>query len=128
MPQLNNVILTDSDGIDHTFTPNNISGGVATLVESTGVPIGDKRISVSSVQTAQGRRKMTIKLAVPVVQDAVVNGVSRPTVVRTAYADLTMTFDPTSSKKERLDVTRMLADLSIEGMMNAVVGDLQGLY
>nr|QDH88675.1 MAG: hypothetical protein H1Bulk304066_000002 [Leviviridae sp.] len=105
MPQLNNAVLKDgaTTPANHTFTPDNISGGVATLIESTGVPIGDKRLTVSLVQTSAGRRKVTMKLTIPVVQDATVNGVTRPTVVRTAYADLTFSYDGSSSLQERKD-------------------------
>lgn len=128
MPQLTSAVLKDSANADHTFTPNNVSGGVATLVESTGVPIGDKRISIGQNQTAQGRRKVTVKLAVPAVQDAVVNGVSRPTVVRTAYADITFSFDGSSSATERKDALAYIKSLMANPMFISAAGDLEGIY
>jgi hypothetical protein len=128
MPNLSAAVLKDSANADHTFTPNDIQGGVATLVESTGVPIGDKRLTISRNQTAQGRRKVTMKLAIPKIEDAVVNGVSRPGVTRAAYADITMTFDPASTSVERRDVLAFVRTLMGNGMIDSVVGDLQGLY
>lgn len=101
MPQLAPIVFTDDQGDSHTFTPNGMSNGVATLVQSTGVPIGNKRLTVASTQTQTGKLKTSIKLAVPVVQDVVSAGISKPTVVRTAYVDIVFTFDNTSSDMER---------------------------
>lgn len=128
MPQLTTVVLKDNANADHTFTPNNVQGGVATLVESTGVPIGDKRITIGQNQTAQGRRKVTVKIAIPAIQDAVVNGVTRPTVVRAAYADLTFSFDGSSSTSERKDALAYIKSLMANTMFISAAGDLEGIY
>ena len=128
MPQLSTTVLKDSADVDHNFTPDGIQGNVATLVESTGVPIGNKALSISLAKTANGRRKVTVKLAMPVIQDAVVSGVSRPTVVRAAYADLTLSFDPTSSTVERKDVIALVKSLLGTAMFDDVAADLQQLY
>jgi hypothetical protein len=128
MPQLTNVVLKDNANADHTFTPNDIQGGVASLVETTGVPLGDKRITISLTQTSQGRRKVTTKLSIPVVQDAVVAGVTKPTIVRTAYAELTLSFDSSSSAVERKDVISYIKSLMANAMYVSTAGDLQGIY
>lgn len=128
MPQLTPVVLKDSLDADHTFIPTEVAGGVAVLVESNGIPLGDRRLTLSKSQTANGRRKVTVKLSVPVVQDQVLNGVSRPTVVRTAYADLTFTYDSSSSKKERTDLAYHIGVLMSRPLFEGVNGDLQGLY
>jgi len=130
MPQLNNAVLKDgaTTPANHTFTPDNISGGVATLIESTGVPIGDKRLTVSLVQTSAGRRKVTMKLTIPVVQDATVNGVTRPTVVRTAYADLTFSYDGSSSLQERKDTRAYIVSALADAMLLQVNDSLSALY
>lgn len=51
MPQLQNVILTDRTPVtpvNLTFVPRNIdANGVATVVNNAGVPIGEKRCTVS---------------------------------------------------------------------------------
>jgi hypothetical protein len=128
MPQLNEMVLKDHSAVDHHYIPNNISGGVATLVESTGTPIGDKRLTISSTTASTGRRKVTMKLALPVVQDAVVSGVSRPTVVRTAYANIELTFDPSSNTAERQDAASLVASLMANNLVLSAIGALSGLY
>lgn len=133
MPQLQNVVLKDrkSTPVDHTFTPRDIRDGVGTVIETSGVPVGNSRLSVSLVQTASsGRYKATVKLAVPVVATEVVNGVSSPVVQRTAYADLVFTFEATSSEAERNDIVGMLADAlaPAKTLVNDAVVKLQGVY
>jgi hypothetical protein len=101
------------------------------VIETTGVPVGNSRLSVSLSQTASsGRYKATVKLAVPVVATQVVNGVSTPVVQRTAYADLQFTFDATSSEAERNDIVGMLADAlgTSKTLVNDLVVKLQGVY
>lgn len=114
MPQLDTLVLKDHLGADVTFEPGDVTNGVATTVSSTGVPVGDKIASFSVTKTQAGKRKALLKIALPVVQDVVVAGISRPTVVRTAYAELTFSFDQTSSTVERQDalaaMKAMLAD------------------
>lgn len=117
MPQLNTVVLKDAADVDHSFEPSGINGGVATLVNSTGVPIGDKTVSISSTRTTTGRRKVTMKMVMPIVQDVVSGGVSRPTVVRTAYADVTLTFDGTSTPTERDDLRAYLTHFLSEATL-----------
>jgi len=134
MPQLASTTLTDrtpTTPVVHTFTPRDIVSGVGTVIETSGVPIGNSRLSVSLSQTASsGRYKAIVKLARPVVATQVVNGVSTPVVVRTAFADLTFTFDSTSSEQERNDIVGMLADAlgTSKTLINDVVVKLQGVY
>lgn len=136
MPQLSPIALNDrsTPAVLHTFKPRDVTSGVATLVESTGVPIADRRITVSNVRTGNGRSKVTIKLALPVVADQVVNGVSQPTVIRTAYVETTFSFDQASSKAERGMASEFMAGLLMgEYSENAdpirpVIEDLESLY
>lgn len=133
MPQLQATVLQDrrTTPVSHTFTPRDITGGVGTVIESSGIPIGNNRLSValSQVQTS-GRYKATVKLAMPVVQTQVVNGVSTPVVVRTAYADLTFTYESSSSTQERDDIVALVrAALDpTKVLINDVVVGLQGVY
>jgi len=114
MVQLTSLVLKDHANADVTFAPRDIVGGVATTVSSTGVPIAEKYASFAVSKTQTGKRKVTMKIALPVVQDVTVSGVTRPTIVRTAYADVTLSFDNTSSTEERQDLhaalKAMLAD------------------
>jgi len=108
MSILSNMVLKDHADADVTFTPRDVVSGVATLVHSDGVPVGEKVISISQSRTTTGRRKFGVKLSLPVVQDVVVAGISRPTIVRTGYADLTLSFDGTSNADEREDLLSFL--------------------
>lgn len=128
MPQLSATVLKDSANVDHTFTPESIENGVAALVESTGVPLGNKRITIGRNQTAQGRRKVTIKLSVPTLEDAVVNGVTRSTVTRVAYCDISLSFDGLSTSLERKNVLAYARNLLAHASVISVAGDLEGLY
>lgn len=128
MPQLSAMVLKDHANADHTFAPKDITGGVATLVESTGVPIGERRLSISTTRTAQGRVKCQIKLVLPVVQDVVVAGISQPTVVRTAYADLSFSFDGRSNPTERKDALAYVESLLGLAPTESIVGDVSSFY
>lgn len=128
MPAMTNVVLTDGTD-NHTFKPRGIDGnGVATFVESSGVPIGDKRVTVARARTSAGREKVTYKVIVPQVQSEVINGVSRPSIVRTAYADLTFTFDGTSTTEERNDMRIFVAGLLGIATSVSLIDDLDYLY
>lgn len=128
MPQLAPVVLKDYSAADHTFAPKGISGAVATLAQGNGVPIADKELTVSQTKTTTGRTKVLVKLKLPVVQDMTVNGVTRPTVVRTAYAELTLTFDNTSSVIERGDMRAYLQSLMGSTFGQYMIDDLSVLY
>jgi hypothetical protein len=104
MVQFTSLVLKDHSGTDVTFAPRDIVSGVATTVNSTGVPLGEKTASFSVSKTASQRRKVVCKIALPIVQDVTYSGITRPTVVRTAYADITLSFDGASSTVERQDM------------------------
>jgi len=132
MPQLQSLVLTDrtpTTAVDHTFQPRDIKSGVGAVVESTGVPIGDKRFTVS-LRNVNNRYKAQMQLAIPIVQTQTINGIDTPAVVRTGYADLTFTFDATSTEQERNDIVGMLNSALGTGktLVNDTVVKLQGVY
>jgi hypothetical protein len=51
-------------------------------------------------------------------------------VVRTAYADVSFSFDPSSTTQERKDVVGMVqtALLPAATVVNSVIVDLEGIY
>jgi len=67
MPQLQNLVMTDraTTPVNHTFVPRSMNGPVGEVVESTGVPIGDSRSTISLVRTTNGRYKAVFKLRYP---------------------------------------------------------------
>jgi len=93
------------------FKPRSTEGGVTTFVSNPGVPLAERRITYSQNRTATGCVKITSKLVWPIVQNVTVDGVSRPTVVRTAYADITLNFDGGSSVAEREDVSSFASQM-----------------
>lgn len=132
MPQLQTLVLKDRatpTAVDHTFTPRDIKTGVGAVVETTGVPVGDSRYTIS-LRQVNNRYKAQIQLAVPVVQNETINGIVTPKAVRTAYADLTFTFDSTSTEAERNNIVGMLADslAASKVLVNDTVVKLQGVY
>jgi len=132
MPQLQQLVLTDraATPVAHTFVPRDIVNGVGSVVESTGIPIGNSTLSVSLNKTASNRYKAVVKFAVPVVQTQVINGISTPVVVRTSFADVTFTFDQASSEAERNNFVGMFADAfgTSKTLINDAVVKLQGIY
>jgi hypothetical protein len=132
MPALANVILTDREGtpVNHTFTPRDIVNGLGTVVESTGVPVGENKLQVAVNRTASGKYKGILKMALPIVQTQTINGVSTPVVVRTTYIDLAITYDGTSTLQERKNAVGMLASALAEAkvLVNDTLVKLEGVY
>lgn len=132
MPQLQNLVLTDRKAtpVAHTFTPFDIKNGVGTVVEQTGVPVGNNRFTVSLRRVGNSRYKAQLQLVMPVTQNETINGIVTPKVVRTAYADLSFTFDATSSDQERKDLVGMLQSSldAAKVLVNDTVVNLQGVY
>lgn len=128
MPQLNSVVLKDNAAVDHTFIPRGINGGVATLASGTGVPIGNLSITASHSRTQQGREKVVFKITLPVVQNVVVAGVTKPTVVRAAYCDIAFSFDSTSETAERADAIAYAKNLLASTLGIAMIRDLEDAY
>jgi hypothetical protein len=131
MPAMTSVVLTDGEATDHTFVPRGFdANNVATLVKSSGVPIANERLTISRPRTQQGREKAVFRMTIPVVQNATVDGITQPRVVRTAYADVTFSFEETSTATERENVRKMVVDLLGDGQAfaSALIDDLEILY
>lgn len=93
------------------------------------MPIGNNTFTIGVTKTANGRYKATVKLVVPVVVNETINGVTKPAVARTSYAEATITFDPTSSEQERKDVIGMLqSSFDSSKWTNDVLVKLQAVY
>lgn len=130
MPQFAPITVKDGapTPVDRTFNPRDITQGVATLTESTGVPLADNRLTMSLVRTQAGKSKATLRFVLPIVQDAVVNGVTRPTLVRTAYADLTLTFEDSSTEQDRKNARVLLSNLLSHALTAEMIDKLRGIY
>lgn len=129
MPALQNISLNDRVPVAHSFVPRDIKNGIGLVVANGGTPIGEERLTVSMKKTG-ARYRGALRLAVPVVVNEVINGVTRPTVARTAYVDINVNFDETSTETERTNIIGMLADALGTGKVlvhNAFV-KLEGVY
>lgn len=137
MPQLQNLVLTDRKPtpVEHTFTPLDITNGVAEVVETQGVPIGNnrftmtlKRLPATSSQSTKYRAQL--RLTMPVVATEVINGVDHPKVLRSNYVDLQFYFDATSTEQERKDLVGMLMSSldPSKTLVNDVLIKLQAVY
>lgn len=110
MPVLQTTTLTDREStpVTHTFVPRDLKDGKGVVVNSTGVPLGEERLSVS-MKEATTRYQGEVKLVLPVVQTETINGIDRPTVVRTNYVTLTVSWDKSSTQQERNNAIGMMA-------------------
>jgi hypothetical protein len=114
MPNMADIDLIGPGDVHSVFKPANIVNGVATFVKSTGVPLADRKITLSATRTPTGRVKVQARMVLPIVQDMTVGGITKPTVVRTSYFECSWTADAASTEDERWELM-VLAD--------ALVGD-----
>ena len=132
MPQLTNLVLTDRKAtpVAHTLVPVNIDkNGVAYVAESTGVPVADITLSIST-RRVNDKIKSRMVLTAPVVQTEVINGISKPKAIRSAVAAVDFTFSRESTEGERNDVVGMIADAlgSAKVLVNDAIVKAQGIY
>lgn len=133
MPQLQSIVLADRETtpVNHTFVPAEISqpNNVGVVVESTGVPVGEPKLTIS-MRKVGDKLKGRLTLSVPQVQTQTINGVSNPVVVRSAIADLSVTFAQTSTLQERNNLVGMLysALAANKVLVNDALVKAEGVY
>lgn len=136
MPQRGNITVNDraSTPVAHVFTPDGEDkNNVHLFSEKSGVPLSNSRLSVSITRTGNGQAgkvKPTIRLAVPVTQTQTINGISQPVIVRTAYVELSATFDGLSTEQERKDAIGMMANAmaASQTILNPVLTQTEDLW
>lgn len=133
MPAFQNLVLADraSPVVNHTFGPTLIDPktGIAVLSEQTSVPIGNPTYTIDRKLTTAGRYRIRANLKVPVIQEEVVSGISRPVEVRAAHATVELSFSNQSTEQERKDAVGMLASsLEAAKWTNGVFVNLDGVY
>lgn len=125
MPNMANTTLVGPGAVNWVFKPRDNVGGVATFVKSNGVPLADVVLKIKPSRTTSGRVRQDFNLSIPVVQDMVVAGVTKPTVVRTAYFNGTFTADAGSSTTERMEILELVDSLIGSDTSIAVFRDLE---
>lgn len=93
------------------------------------MPAGNPRYTIS-LNKKNGKYKATIKLVVPIVQTQVINGVSSPTVVRTAFVEFTSQFDEYSTAQERADAIGLFVNsmAASQTQVNDLLVNLSDIY
>lgn len=120
MPALQNLVLTDRTPVtpvNLTFVPRGVnSEGVGMVVNApvTGVPIGERRCTVS-MKNRNGRFHGQVRLVLPILVTETINGVSVPTVARVSYVNLETSFDEKSTEQERNDAIGLMASALATG-------------
>jgi len=127
-----NLVINDraATPVAHTFSPDgDDANGVHLFSEKVGVPAGYSRYTASLRQT-NGKFRALLKLAVPVTQTQVINGVSSPVIVRTSYAEVSLTFDALSSAQERADTIGMMVNslATAQTQINDLAVNLSDIY
>lgn len=119
-----------STPVAHSFTPDgDDANGVHVFTEKTGIPAANRRITVGLRYTG-GKYRPSIKFQLPVVQTQTVNGIDSPVVVRTAIAELNLTFADTSTDQERKDTVAFVSNslLASQTMLNDLFVNLADIY
>lgn len=127
MGQLAQITLNDGTS-DLVFKPAGIdSNNVATLVNSDGVIVKDKSLTVSARLSAQ-RRKTTTKVVLPVVQDETINGIVSPKGVRTSYVRIDTDFSVYATTAEREQAINLATAAVKDALIKAVIVNNDTLY
>jgi hypothetical protein len=116
--------------VAHTYTPVGIdNNGVASWKEVSGVPVGEKYFTLSN-KLSNGKYRVKLLFKYPIVQTQTINGISTPVVVRTAYGELNLTFDQTSSLQERQDTVGQIYNsmAASQTMLDGVLTALGTIY
>lgn len=131
MPTFATITVNDREDtpVAHSFTPTVIENGVGVFHERDGVPIGDSKLTLSARKTGS-KYKARMVLALPVMVTETINSVDQYKVSRTAYADVSFTFDESSSEQERENAIGLVAN-ALDAAQSTVIGvlqDLEGLH
>lgn len=131
MPQANSFAVNDRAGtpVSHTFVPRTVQDDVAAFAETNSAPIGERKFTVSWRKSGSNY-KVRLVFANPTLVTETINGVSVPSVQKTAYADLTLTFSELSTLQERKDTVGMFANAMAAGnaVLNPVLTELEGVW
>nr|APG77002.1 hypothetical protein [Beihai levi-like virus 23] len=126
-------ILTIDDGastpVAHTYKPSGSQPGTAVLVESDGVPVGDKVITIDPKLASNGDRKVKLGNYQPVTVSETINGVARETLERRSSSVTTFTFAKDSTVQERANVVAILRNLlDDQAFVQKVLVDGEGIW
>jgi hypothetical protein len=127
-----NLVVNDraATPVAHTFSPDGDDANkVHVYSEKTSVPAGNPRFT-ASLRKSGGKYRPQLRFQLPVVQTQVINGVSSPVVVRTAFVELNATFDELSTDQERKDAIGLMANTlaAAQTQINDLLVGLSDIY
>lgn len=126
MPQLVNVTLNNGTE-DIVYTPQQIVGNVASLIDPEHTIMGTGQLS-NSVRRSATRRKTTVKLQVPVLGNETVNGMTREVVLHKSYATVEFDFAIESTTADRTSFRNMLISALKDTSFVATIDKNESLY
>lgn len=132
MSARSNLVINDRAAapVAHTYSPDgDDANGVHVFSEKTSVPAGNPRFT-ARLAYSNGRYKPQLRLAIPIVQNQVINGVSSPVIVRTAYIEFNANFDALSTDQERKDAVGLMVNAlaASQAQINDMVVGLSDIY
>lgn len=133
MPAIASITVNDREDtpVSHTFEPKGqVANGVWLLKEGTGVPFGENKLTISQRQTGSGLYRPKLVLALPTVVNETIDGVTVPSVARTAYVTVEATFDEKSTEQERSNAIGIVANAMLEAQTvpNDVFVNLESIW
>jgi len=133
MPAITSITLDGNGGVDHVFAPKftDMSKALVQWNMPGSAPVGDERLTFSVNRSQSGAQKVTIKLVLPKTQDVEIGGVTRPTVVRTAYVELSFTSAdsaPIADRYEMLELVRSVVNNTTNAAINGAIVNLEPFY
>jgi hypothetical protein len=127
-----NLVINDraATPVAHTFSPDgDDANGVHVFSEKTSVPAGNPRFT-ANLRRVNGKYRTTLRFQIPVVQTQVINGVSSPVVVRTAYSEFSTVVDELSTDQERKDLVGLMANTlaAAQTQINDMLVNVSDIY
>lgn len=134
MPAVTPLVINDraATPVAHTFTPSGQDPvtGLWVFEELTGVPAARARFTHVKKVQANGKIRLRMGFAVPVVVTETINGVVKPTKIRDGYANVEFTFDGLSTDQERKDLVGYVFNSlnPAQTMIDKTLVNLENLY
>ena len=137
MAAIATITVPDAAGtpVNHNFVPSRIEGDTASYVEQSATSsTGFWPLTVTQRAPLTGQKdrvfRTKINLAIPRVVQETINGVMKPSVVRTAFAEVHLSFGNESTLQERKNLVGMVysALAPNQTMINSVITNLENVY
>lgn len=109
------------------FLPKVIESGIGQLSESSTFESVSPRLTISSRRTGGNRRVTRLRVAIPQVDNT---NASVPSVVRSAFIDLTLTVPDGFAQADVNDLVGFIEKLTASGLVNinAILVNGEGVY